>query len=573
MTKKFNAPLLTLISVFFFWGFIAASNTVLIGLFKKNFELSQFQSQLVEFAFYIAYFFGSLVYFIYSKFIGDPLAKIGYKNGLVIGLLISAVGALGFYAAGTAASFPMFLSAFFVIAIGFTLLQIVANPYVIAIGSPETGAHRVSLAGGLNSLGTMIAPLVFTVAIYGAVSESEKIEVQDNPAKVSIERTTNKSELVKTTLISKNEPGYILTSATDSIQTISNYGTVANKSGAIVLVGNDSTISQRVENLKKAFPKERTAILSISTNDPENLISELQGKEISVQYLGVDAVKTPSLILAGTFILFALIMAFSKLPSIASTSFEEGEFSFKKYPQIVWGMMAIFVYVGTEVTVQSNLPEYILQEVGLEASQASHFISLYWGSLMIGRWAGAISVFNVSRRMEKLLLGIVPVLAFGVIILSNWIKGSPINDLLLYTPFIALIILGFFMAQNKPAKTMILFGIGAAIMLSIGILLNGKTSVYFLVSGGLFCSVMWPCIFSLSIAGLGKHTSKGSSLLIMMILGGAIFPPMQGLLSDSLTIGTSYVLPIVGFLFLGYYGWKIKTVLQKQGINYDAKLN
>ena len=164
-----KSSLATLISVFFFWGFVAASNTVLIGVFKNNFSLSQFQSQLVDLAFYIAYFAGSLIYFLVSVVYGDPLNKIGYKKGLVIGLILSACGALLFIPATSIQSFSFFLSALFVVGLGFCLLQIVANPFVIALGNPATGSHRINLAGSINSLGTTIGPLVMGFAIFGNI--------------------------------------------------------------------------------------------------------------------------------------------------------------------------------------------------------------------------------------------------------------------------------------------------------------------------------------------------------------------------------------------------------------------
>src|SRR5260370_410429 len=163
MTKSSRAlPLL--ISIFFFWGFVAASNTILIPIFKKHFQLMQWQSQMVDFAFYAAYFVGSLIYFIISFLFGDPLNKIGYKKGLILGLIISAVGAMGFVPAASAQSFPLMLTSLFIVALGFALQQIVANPYVIALGDPSKGSHRVNMAGGINSFGTTIGPLLLGFA-------------------------------------------------------------------------------------------------------------------------------------------------------------------------------------------------------------------------------------------------------------------------------------------------------------------------------------------------------------------------------------------------------------------------
>lgn len=475
-----TSSLITLISVFFFWGFVAASNSVLIPLFKKHFDLAQWQSQLVDFAFYISYTVGALIYFVISVTSGDPLNKIGYKKGLIIGLCISAFGALGFVPAAMMASYALMLTSLFVVALGFALQQIVANPYMIALGDPATGAHRVSLAGGINSFGTTIGPLLLGFAIYGNVAGNGEV--------------------------------------------------------------------------------------------------------------GLDAVRMPYLILFGMFLLFAFILGISKLPPITSQEKMEHDLGAFKYPQLLWGMAAIFVYVGVEVATQSNLPALMEQKeiLGLDHTKTVHYISLYWGSLMIGRWVGAITVFNPSRAMRALLNVVVPLLAFAVILGVNYIKlnaeGHPekIMDLVYYLPMVFILIAGFFMANEKPARTMMLFGGMAAIMMLIGLFTIGKLALYAFVSGGLFCSVMWPCIFSLSIAGLGKYTTQGSSLLIMMIAGGAAIPPLQGLICDADKLNPggimgmsfthfSYIVPVICFAFLAFYGWKVKNVLASQGIDYDGQ--
>jgi FHS family L-fucose permease-like MFS transporter len=160
-----------LITVFFFWGFVAASNDILIPVFKKAFNLSQGQSQLVSVAFYVAYTVGSLIYFGISKSIGqDVLNRIGYKNGICLGLVISALGTLLFYPAANAGSFGLMLSGLFIVGLGFSLQQIAANPLTIVMGNPSTGAQRLTMAGGVNNFGTTIGPLLVSVAIFGSVA-------------------------------------------------------------------------------------------------------------------------------------------------------------------------------------------------------------------------------------------------------------------------------------------------------------------------------------------------------------------------------------------------------------------
>ena len=168
--QKLQSSFVALISVFFFWGFVAASNGILIPLFKDKFALSQFQSQLVDLAFYTAYAIGALVYFFMSRAKGDPIYKIGYKKALILGLFISAIGSLFFIPAAKLQSYPLLLIALFIIGLGFGLQQIVANPFVINFGDKRTGSQRLNLAGGINSFGTTIGPVLLSYALFGNIN-------------------------------------------------------------------------------------------------------------------------------------------------------------------------------------------------------------------------------------------------------------------------------------------------------------------------------------------------------------------------------------------------------------------
>src|SRR6476646_10807121 len=160
-----------LITVFFFWGFVAASNDILIPVFKDKLHLAQWQSQMVSFAFYVAYTVGSLIYFGISKATGgDILNRIGFKNGISVGLIISALGTLLFYPAAQTASFPLMITGLFIVGLGFSLQQTAANPLAIVMGDPKTGAQRLSMAGGINNFGTTIGPLLVSYAIFGSVT-------------------------------------------------------------------------------------------------------------------------------------------------------------------------------------------------------------------------------------------------------------------------------------------------------------------------------------------------------------------------------------------------------------------
>jgi FHS family L-fucose permease-like MFS transporter len=250
-----------------------------------------------------------------------------------------------------------------------------------------------------------------------------------------------------------------------------------------------------------------------------------------------------------------------------------------KYPQLIYGMLGIFVYVGVEVTIDNNFGALLktkgyLSAAGLNESQISKYISLYWGSLMIGRWTGALGVFNLSKVAKRIATVVVPFVAFGVVLVANMMKGTDVNNLYPYAICIAIAIAAFFYGQEKPVKTLLTLALLATFAMVFGVVTTGIVSVYAFMAGGLCCSIMWPCIFSLGVAGLGKYTSQGSAFLIMMILGGAVIPPFQGALGDNPAIGMhlSYLAAAVCFAFLAFLALKLRSVLKAQGLNFDEQI-
>ena len=239
-----------------------------------------------------------------------------------------------------------------------------------------------------------------------------------------------------------------------------------------------------------------------------------------------------------------------------------------RYPQLVLGMLAIFIYVGVEVAIGSNLGELLKQKEfgGFEASEIAPFISMYWGSLMIGRWTGAISAFNLNKSTKSILIIIVPLVAFGIILVCNLLAQKDISSLYWYVLCVLVQVAAFFYVGENPIKSLIVFGSLGVVAMILGMTLTGLWAVYAFLSGGLFCSILWPCIFSLSIAGLGKYTSQGSAFLIMMILGGGIIPPIQGKLADLIGIQFSYIISVLCFIYLVFFAWKVNSALKKQGI-------
>lgn len=467
-----------LITVFFFWGFVAASNDILIPVFKKAFNLSQAQSQLVSLAFYVAYTVGSLIYFLTSKLIGaDVLNRIGYKNGICLGLLISAMGSLLFYPAANSGSYGLMLSGLFIVGLGFSLQQIAANPLAIVMGNPATGAQRLTMAGGVNNFGTTIGPLLVSFAIFGSVAAG--------------------------------------------------------------------------------------------------------GTEASI-----ESVKIPYLVLGAAFVLVAVFLKFSSVPNqvdldalAADEASDASKLAHKPsafgYPQLVLGMIAIFVYVGVEVSTISNMPAYLELPVsegglGIETSLIAPFVSLYWASLMIGRWAGAAGAFDVAKRTKWMLTILLPYLAFGVFLAVNAFANHEISHFFMYGFVIVLMIAATFASRGNPARMLLYFAICGIAALVIGMLTTGMTSVVAFISVGLFCSTMWPCIFTLAITGLGRNTNQGSSLLIMMIMGGGIVSWLQGVIADMHGIHYSFVVGVLCFAYLAFYAIAAKRALQKQGIDLDA---
>jgi FHS family L-fucose permease-like MFS transporter len=251
-----------------------------------------------------------------------------------------------------------------------------------------------------------------------------------------------------------------------------------------------------------------------------------------------------------------------------------------RYPQLILGMIAIFVYVGVEVTIASNMgallkhPGFLTLE-GLSESQIDPYVSLFWGSMMVGRWTGAITVFNVSKTGRQVLSVIVPFIAYGVVLTANHLKGTDVSVLYPYAGVLVVQIIGFFAGQDKPAKTLMIFALLGIMAMVIGLFTTGEVAIFSFVAGGLFCSVMWSCIFALAIAGLGKYTSQGSSFLVLMILGGSLVPPVQGGLADIPSIGIhySYIIPVVCFAYLAFFAFRVKNILKSQGIDYESAIS
>ena len=481
------------------------------------------------------------LYFTASVFKRDVVARWGFKNSIVYGLLFSAIGAMVMILAVNANTFPGMLAGLFTVALGFSLQQTAANPFATLLGSPETGAHRITLGGGINSFGTAIGPIVVALALFGTT-----IAKDDQINSLGLDKVTILYACVGTLFLM----------------------------AAALFFFSKKLPAGKYETHSESSPKALMALglmtlfliivfvpvfhsYTIVTTDPAVL----------------DSIQTDRFkwLAAGLVLIIGTLLV-----SLMSAKKNAAGWGAMQYPQLVLGMLAIFTYVGVEVTIQSNMGELLKQQDfgGYTSSQVAPFISIYWGSLMIGRWTGSIKIFEPTGSVKTILLFIVPVIAFLVVLGVNSIAQNDVRPFYGYIVCILIQGIAFYATQDKPARTLQLFSVLGIAFMIIGIFTSGKVATYAFLSGGLFCSIMWPCIFALSIAGLGKYTAQGSAFLIMMILGGAIIPPLQGKLADIPSIGIhrSYWIPAIGFAYLAWFGFSARRILQKQGIDYDASI-
>ncbi|MGN6194952.1 MAG: MFS transporter [Ginsengibacter sp.] len=539
----------TLVVVFFFWGFIAAGNSVFIPFCKHYFNLDQFQSQLIDFSFYLAYYIGALALFAYGSFGGkDLVAKWGYKKSIVYGLLFSALGAVAMIIAVNADTFVGMLVGLFIVALGFSLQQTAAQPFAIVLGDPSTGNSRVNLGGGVNSFGTMIGPLVVAFALFGTTAAITDEQI----AHLSLSKVIILYSCVGILFIaaaalfhfSKKVPHGISTEKTEK----------ANKALYSLLIMTGLLIIMFVP----VFSSYKVDL----TNAPDS------------ERIAMETYRVKWLFGALAVVVLTLIIS-----NVSARKKPDG-WGAMKYPQLVLGMLALFLYVGTEVTIVSNISDLLSKpEFGsIPSSQAALYISMYWGSLMIGRWVGSISAFELTESTKKLLTFVVPMVAFAIVLLVNAASGYAVQIMYYYIICVLIQVGAFYVSKDKPARMLLIFGLLGVTAMAIGLATTGKVAIYAFISGGLFCSIMWPAIFTLSVAGLGKYTTQGSAFLIMMILGGGVIPPIQGKLADyleskSTVVGSgihqSYWIPLVCYAYITFFAFFVKGVLKRQGIDYE----
>ncbi|WP_063672783.1 L-fucose:H+ symporter permease [Dyella thiooxydans] len=398
--------MMVLTVIFFMWGFLTCLNDILIPHLKSIFQLSYAQVMLVQFTFFGAYFLMALP-------AGKLVAGLGYKKGIVAGLAIAGVGALGFWPAAGLHSYPAFLGALFVLATGITVLQVAANPYVALLGPEKTSSSRLTLAQALNSFGTFLAPW------FGGM-----------------------------------------------------------------------------------------LILSSVVKSPTELAAMAPADQLAYQAQQAHAVQGPYVGLAVVLFLLALFVWAFRLPALteATDKGDHDRHSFAevlRHPHVLFGVIAIFCYVGAEVSLGSFMVNYLsMPDIGhMSEQEAAKYVSYYWGGAMIGRFIGSGLMATMSPR--KLLA------AF-----------ASVNMLLVLTTMMS----------------------------------HGNVAMYSVIAVGLFNSIMFPTIFALGIERLGPMTSKASSLLIMAIVGGAIVPWVQGVLADRFGLQHAFILPLLCYAYIVFYG-------------------
>lgn len=434
---NYRGPLYLLTTLFFMWGFITCLNDILIPHLKALFDLTYTKTMLIQLTFFGAYA-------IMSMPAGFIIGRIGYKNGIVLGLVVTAVGALMFYPASLLISYGFFLGGLFVLASGITILQVAANPYVAILGPAESASGRLNMTQAFNSFGTTIAPVFGGLLIFSDTANS-----------------------------------------------------AAEKASTVQL---------------------------------------------------------PYIAIAITLLVIAFVFFKAKLPVIqAGNSVAKASGSAWQYRHLVLGAVAIFIYVGVEVSIGSFLINFFgLPEIaGFTEKDASKYVSLYWGGAMIGRFFGAISLTHFAKPQNR--YGLYALIFAGAYGLAFFLTHDfALSGLFLI--FVAINLVGFMLGRNKPNRTLAVLAGAACLLVALTVASTGHFAIWPIIAVGLFNSIMFPTIFTLAIDDLGPHTSQGSGILCMAIVGGAIIPFAMGMLADHYGVHHAFLMPMLGYLYILYYG-------------------
>jgi len=580
---SYRGPFAIMTTLFFMWGFMTVLNDILIPRFREAFALDYFHAMLVQFAFFGAYFVGSLIYFIISAKAGDPIAKIGYKNGVVIGLLLSATACGLFWPAAIQAPRASVIAPADLKNVPAMVRQLEhpANPVSTFVAGQLSDSTRQLLGANSPELATALAGdlnrLIDGPAIYDpnrfadvSLSDTTKELIAKNPDGVGL-------VLLNRTLLEDAFPGevtknfmpywfflmayFILGLGFAMLQIAAN--------PYVTILGPEKTASSRL-NLAQGFN-------SIGTT-----VGPLIGGFLIFQYFaktgahGTDSVKVPFLAFCLLFLVLAAIFYCIHLPHVGEGHVEPGAGALK-HPHVLLGMIGIFMYVGGEVSIGSAIINFLGQKsvAGMTASEASKYVAIYWGGLMIGRFMGAVELSEMKKLNKQTMLIVIPLLAY----LLLWAaKSAPLDALhgdstrpvmtlwkdafvdnwpvfKLYLPFGGLCWLLFQFGQARAGRTLLVFSLTVVALLLMAIMVGGHVAMWCIVGIGLFTSIGWSNTFSLALEGTGIYKSQVSSLLVMAILGGAVLPPLQGLIADKThNLQLSFIVPLIAYAYVAFYG-------------------
>ncbi len=552
--RNYTVPLVILTTLFFMWGFITCLNDILIPFLKDEFSLSNLQANLVQSAFFGAYFIISLLYFLFSVYVFDPIQRIGYKNAIITGLVIAAIGCILFVPASESGSFVFFLFALFVLASGITILQMGANPYVTLLGKPESASSRLNMTQAFNALGTTVAPVVGGLLIFGARSSDA---VQGPYVGLTI------ALIILGVLILFSPLPKIAGGAEESTEKKEQKGKGALAYPHLVLgvicifayVGGEVAVgSNLITYLEDVchMPKESA----------DSFLAIFWGGAMIGRFYG-------SIFLTGRK------FEFSKLTNIAvilAFSFILGVFLVNKSYIVnsVVGQKQEKVVGAHSDSLSIVMDGRVIYNPGTqipEPKAKEHVADIVSGSFSSFELANTpdgkkqLTLFaNPASNQEMKDFQVYANLKNNEVALSAFEKVSFSFDKLTFWEagifcLMALINIGaFFLGAFSPGRTLGLFAGIVVLLLAIAVFASGTFAMWSVLSIGLFNSIMFPTIFSLAIKGLGKDTSQGSSLLVMAIVGGGIVPPIQGLVADLVNIQISFLIPIVCYAYILFYG-------------------
>lgn len=350
--------------------------------------------------------------------------------------------------------------------------------------------------------------------------------------------------------------------------------------GALFLLATGVTILQIAANPYAAVlgkPENAATRLNLAQglNSLGTTIAPIAGGLLLYKVFAKDgevtlaAIQTPYLLYSGMFLLLALVVGFSTLPTIVHNSAGEGVESGNalEFPQLRYGMVAIFAYVGAEVAIGSYLVNFMADNhvMGWEEGVASLYLAYYWGGAMIGRLCGAIAMANTSSPRKKPLFMVTTALVLlAVIYVVTAVRLEagllvfdflPLHELAPFAAMVAICLAAFGVGGGKPAPVLAVFSGMLILLLVVAAMTTGRVALWAALGAGLFNSIMWSNIFTLAIDRLGEHTSQGSSLLVMMIVGGAVFPLLMGWVADQAGVRSAFFVPVVSYVYIGWYGW------------------